>query len=325
MTINNLLKYALMLAVGLGCGCGKSSPDPSGRAAEPRTLSVDTLIVGSTPQLPAQLTGLKFGDAQQTVEGITRGGVLKVPEYVGPFQLHFDAGGRLINVEFATSPSAVLTTIEAAWGPGIASGDITDEYRVWVDEAKKFRVVVHERGVVWGSYTPFATFLGEGAGVAALNATGGTLLKLTRDDIERNYGPLSQPAQADLAAMAAANERKVHESMLGILQERLMPWVNLPATEYSDVSTRCFINFDASGKVDHFWFEIPYAEHPRAKEQIADVAHKKWDPELAPGGSSTTILSTDPRIRMELKMEPVWQFHVQNAAIAAKAPVVRTR
>lgn len=294
--------------------CGSSDPERAAAdPAPPVVLGADTLIHGAAPDLPQRLARVALGQPRNTIEGLTTDAELLVPGYKRPFRISFDPRGNLRHVEYEVSADAVISSIEAAWGQGIASLDFTNEYTVWLNKGGRRRALLRNEMLMWGSYVLFSEFLGEGKSIGALDATEGTLLGLSASEIETHYGPIQRGDDEIVEAVAFARSRGVNEELIGIVGERAMAWVALPATEYSDVVTRVHFGFDDSGAVRHFWFDIPYGADEAMKSDIVELAGKKWGKSVARRGPMDTIeikLSGGPMIRIEPKMEHVWQFHV---------------
>lgn len=185
--------------------------------------------------------------------------------------------------DFPAAKPELIAAIDKAWGPGLATTEITGDPRTtWFDPATGRRAELDATydgnlQLELTPYLPLDKFLGEGADKLGWETT--PLIGMTWADVSKAY-PQYVATETDEEAAA---KRKQLENFMGDDKDKLAALgeakggtsFTLPGTEYGSF-TLIHLRYDDAGKIRQFAFDVPYGPNPAARDGIKAALEKKY-------------------------------------------------
>ena len=291
------------LAVTAACGKGDKKPAGStGSGDSPKTTEAPPApakkalgadLFGKTVAPPGPLAKVAFGssldDAKKAAPEIFAKPaeayyLIDDPAIDGvSYGVGIDKDTKKVDQMKVTVPAAAKAMIATAWGAGKDAKDTLGKPEtVWLDPAGGWRAILEpgfdekRLDLDFHPYLPAAKLLGDGPDTVGFAPQG--ILGATIADLRTRFG--AALVEED-AAQAAAAQKQVGNFAGSDVAAQMGPAkptvrITLPPTEWDDFETRVQIDWADDGKVDDFWFALPYQSYAPAKDELLAMFKKKW-------------------------------------------------
>lgn len=156
-------------------------------------------------------------------------------------------------------PKAKVALLATAWGAGTAATCTSDPCTYWFDPGTGMRAIQKDEirgdaGVEFSAYTPLDKLLGTKP--AALGFESTPIVGATVDALRTGYPGLFK-------------EEKSKDGSTSV-------WLELPPTPYELYWTRIQLSPTPAGTIERAWFDVPYRDNPKAKDELIAAFDKAW-------------------------------------------------